>query len=418
MCPLCVGEKVLLKSIENKNNQDSNDYNNIDEFDKDIYDQYKETESLDEIIEEENSKPREDNSIKKVKIYDFFKRNKEIKESTEVTKKRKVIKEKKPNQKKFNISISEQLSAINQHKKTVDHQKSMFKSELEFMGEKKCIVVIDFKENIRIGGGPIETKANFFTQKQISDLGMAVIYKNKKGYREVSYYNFFSEILTHDSVYSAECLKDLLTRDEMSVFEDISIWSDGGNHFRSQEFLGSIFEEINIKLNKNIKMNYFAEYHGKSLVDGHFGLISKWLRESMTTDYINTINDLISCFSNKESLRQEKALEVKTEKNSEQSKFYFLEYKRDLRSLKRSYIFENSKHYLSFFMHNKNLYASYFTYLRPDNYIKVNYKKTTEKDIRPTKRGFSKSNLKVNSKIFVGPRVLSVQNLRATYMKI
>lgn len=418
MCPLCTGEKFLLKHSENNEKESNNtNYDDIDDMNQEIYDKYREQESLDEIIEEENKIPKQQDLVKKVKIYDFFKRNSDLEENH--PNKRQKANDDKIIKNKTVFSIKEQLKAIDQHKKTVDHQKKMFKLELEYMGDKKCMIVIDFKENLRIGGGPVETKANFFTQKQISDLGIAVIYKNKKGYKEVSYYNYFSEILTHDSVYSADCLKELLIREEMKSFEDISIWSDGGNHFRSQEFLGSIFEELNIKLHKNIKMNYFAEYHGKSLVDGHFGLITKWLKECMTTNYINTIDDLKTCFSKKEIIRQEMAKYAKSETNSDQSKFYFLEYKREARNAKKSYIFENSKHYLSFFIHNKKLYASYFTYLHPQNYINIIFKKTTQKDERPTKRGFSKSNIKtINSKNFVGPRVLSIQKLRSIYMKV
>lgn len=50
-----------------------------------------------------------------------------------------------------------------------------FKSNLEYMRDKKCIIVIDFKENIEFRGGPILIKA-IFSQK-ISVLGIAVIYK-------------------------------------------------------------------------------------------------------------------------------------------------------------------------------------------------------------------------------------------------
>lgn len=124
---------------------------------------------------------------------------------------------------------------------------------MESIDQNKCIVVIDFKENIRIGGGPVETKANFYEQKMISDLGIAVLYKDKKGNNTKSYYNFFSEILTHDALYPKQCLSELFKREEMQRYDTISIWSDGGNHFRSREFLAGVFEELHFNLKKVLK---------------------------------------------------------------------------------------------------------------------------------------------------------------------
>ena len=67
---------------------------------------------------------------------------------------------------------------------------------------------MDFKENLRIGGGPVEIKMDFFNKKQISVLGIAVIYFNS-GVKVVDYHSFLSEQLTHDSLFAGNCLKEL-----------------------------------------------------------------------------------------------------------------------------------------------------------------------------------------------------------------
>jgi len=41
---------------------------------------------------------------------------------------------------------------------------------------------------------------------------------------------------------------------------------------------------------------FFEAYHGKSLVDGMFGVLSNWMKEWTKTKYINTTNDLLECF--------------------------------------------------------------------------------------------------------------------------
>jgi hypothetical protein len=40
-------------------------------------------------------------------------------------------------------------------------------------------------------------------------------------------------------------------------------------------------------------LNFFGEYHGKSVVDGHFGVLSHWFNEGERVRYITSISDLI-----------------------------------------------------------------------------------------------------------------------------
>lgn len=43
-------------------------------------------------------------------------------------------------------------------------------------------------------------------------------------------------------------------------------------------------------------MNFFEPYHGKSDVDSMFGNMTKWMKEWTTTKFINTTEDLLTCF--------------------------------------------------------------------------------------------------------------------------
>ena len=65
---------------------------------------------------------------------------------------------------------------------------------------------MDFKENLRIRSDPVETKMNFFNKKQISVLGIAVIYFNS-GVKVIDYHLFLSEKLTHNSLFIGNYLK-------------------------------------------------------------------------------------------------------------------------------------------------------------------------------------------------------------------
>ena len=72
-------------------------------------------------------------------------------------------------------------------------------------------------------------------------------------------------------------------------------------------------------------MNFFTEYHGKSLVDGHFGTLTRWLNEAILEKNIKSIKDLIESFREKENNRQSNFRANKYRKISKQNyKYFFL----------------------------------------------------------------------------------------------
>ena len=129
-------------------------------------------------------------------------------------------------------------------------------------------------------------------------MGFALVFKenNKVKYE---YHDFLSQILSHDSLFSGECLISLLKSDKFKKIKNIKVWTDNGNHFRSYEFLYYLFKEAPQYIKGSIKYNRFVECHGKSIVDGHFGVISKTLKEKENQFYIKNINDLKNNLSKK-----------------------------------------------------------------------------------------------------------------------
>lgn len=206
----------------------------------------------------------------------------------------------------------------------------------------------------------------------------------------------------------------------MKQYKKVSIWSDGGKHFKSKEFLARIFEKIHKKMKIEIKMNFFTEYHGKSFVDGHFGTVSKWLKECMLVKDIKTINNLIKCFSEKEKERHSKS---RNKRNGEEkigkSNYFFLEYKRTKRNKILKYEFKNIRDYLSFFMKDNLLYVSYFSCKDKKNYQKISYTKKVEDDERPTKLSIpNKSISQVDEEIFISFSTFQLQMARKKKMEV
>ncbi len=194
--------------------------------------------------------------------------------------------------------LREQVSYFKQHLLIKNEQKRLYDESVERTSAISCVIVMDFKENFKIGGGPVETGKMFFEKSQISLLGFAVLYRNEDNKKCIKYFNFLSKILSHDSLYATDCISQLMDHPFMKQFKEFCFWSDSGPHFRSGEMAHFFFEELYSKYvdEKKIFLNYFAEYHGKSLVDGHFGLLSRWFLDGESNRNIRTLEDLKEYF--------------------------------------------------------------------------------------------------------------------------
>lgn len=199
-------------------------------------------------------------------------------------------------------SITESLKSIELHEKFYKHQNKEYSKDISELDNNSCVIVIDFKENFKIGGGPIETNNCFYEKMPISLLGFAVAFKENEKIK-YEYHDFLSEILSHDSLFSGKCLVNLLKTDRFKRIKNIKVWTDNGNHFRSYEFLYYLFKEVPKTIKDSIKFNIFVECHGKSIVDGHFGVLSRIFRQKETEMYITNINELKRVFEKEEERR-------------------------------------------------------------------------------------------------------------------
>ncbi|PVV00949.1 hypothetical protein BB560_004650 [Smittium megazygosporum] len=148
------------------------------------------------------------------------------------------------------------------------------------------------------------------------------------------YFNYLSENLTHDPFYVINCLKDLLSHEEFEKFRKIHLWSDSGAHFKNSDYIYAIFKELqSIYMGKMFSLNFLLENHGKSDVDGHFGVLSRWFRDAEKQQDILSIEDLVTCFEQKSSQNgSTRGLDA----NDEAYKFYI--YSKDMSRVDRHQI--------------------------------------------------------------------------------
>ena len=230
---------------------------------------------------------------------------------------------------------------------------------------------MNFKENFKIGGGPNETSRNFYEKTQISLLGFAIFYKDNNGITQTQHFDFFSKILSHDSLFVIDYINQLLSNPFMSCFQEICFWSDSGPYFRSTELMHFIFNHLPSLYNKRFFLNFFAEYHGKNIVDSHFGVLSKWFSEGEAIQNIHTLEELIDFFRSKIQFSSNILFDI----------YLCTQPRNNIHKLTMDNFFS----YLSFTKFNIKLYASTLSIFNIKNYIEISFKIKITKDTRKTK---------------------------------
>ena len=152
-----------------------------------------------------------------------------------------------------------------------------------------CVIVLDFKENLKLGKGPCEQDDAYFKVKPCTVVGAVAFIDGV----QVNI-DHVSSVTNHSSEIANLVLSktvDLLSREYPESFkkmETISVWSDCGAHFRSEVQAAFTLFELPKSTQKKVKMNFFVEKHGKSHCDSHFQKIENYILEySMTEDVLS-----------------------------------------------------------------------------------------------------------------------------------
>ncbi|PVV01020.1 hypothetical protein BB560_004579 [Smittium megazygosporum] len=213
------------------------------------------------------------------------------------------------------------------HKQLTLEQRKNFKNQIAGLSGKSLIIISDFKENFKIGGGPIETTRDFYQKPQISDLCFCVL--SKSG--------------------------DLV---RVPKVEEVNLWSDSGPHFKNADYLYSVCLELpQIFSSKKFKLNYFMENHGKSDVDGRFGVLSR--EKSQVSDNISDNNRV----------------------------YNFQIYRKDaIRGLRiRAKVSSGFRNYLSFYLGDGGLMACPLSLPDPSKCFNIDFMIKVKRDIRTNK---------------------------------
>ena len=178
---------------------------------------------------------------------------------------------------KKNLNNEQKLDkeAYFKHEMFVNDQKIRYKNIKENLKDNECIIIMDFKQNLTLGMGPIQTSNDYYNKEMVSCLGFLIIYKENDLIKR-KYVDYFSKILSHDSLYVKECLNKLLKNYVNNRFNNVILWCDNACHFRSSELMYHIlFRLADEYSNIKFTINYFIKYHGKPALDVHFSLLQR-----------------------------------------------------------------------------------------------------------------------------------------------
>lgn len=196
---------------------------------------------------------------------------------------------------KDEIKKLEEVNTFYQHHMEISYnQRQEFnnkKSEryLNEKGKGHCLIVVDFKENIKLGKGPVELDKDFYELEPRTVLGFVIYsFGDQHGIKK-QYYCVVSKILNHDAGFVKNSFLTLFHEDFFS-FQSMDIFFDCGPHFRNGELLHFLLIQQN---SKKINVNFFCEKHGKSPVDAFFSLVSRFKHEIEKHKKISSSNELI-----------------------------------------------------------------------------------------------------------------------------
>ena len=184
------------------------------------------------------------------------------------------------------VTTAQRQNAFLFHNDRVCKQRNLFKEMKDNVQRGEVIIVIDFKENISLNKTRISTNHNFYNKPQRTCFGAVLIYRNNEGKVANHYFDIFSSCLSHQSWFVLEIIKTKImpkiNQASSQEVNKITFWMDNAKHFRSKAMFGGL-----VKLSQETKIIinwcFFGEYHGKSVCDSRFSVISRSMKE-----YVNS----------------------------------------------------------------------------------------------------------------------------------
>jgi hypothetical protein len=177
------------------------------------------------------------------------------------------------------------------HRNVRDAQKSTSESQKKNLKERECFWLLDYGQNKSVKKKPEEDSFDFFNKKGISVIAN-VIFLIISGVLYKKICCFYSVYTTHNAQSTIDYFDRVLDYSILKNVNKIFLWSDGGGHFKNNDFIMHL-EEKSLERNIQIQYNQFCEYEGKDMCDQFFGSLTNGLESFTKQKPVLDINDLL-----------------------------------------------------------------------------------------------------------------------------
>jgi hypothetical protein len=204
------------------------------------------------------------------------------------------------NQSKLSEKEEGDMEVCVAHRNLRDSQRKSHDSQIEQLKNGECLWTVDYGQNKYVKKKPEEDSFDFFNKLGISVQGNVLQFK----FDDVLYKKivcFYSVHTTHTAQTSIDLFDRVLDYSEFKHVDRIFLWSDGGGHFKNNDFIMHI-KDKSLECRKEIEYNQFCEYEGKDSCDQFFGWLSNGLERYTKQKAVLDINDLLD-FSKNYSLQ-------------------------------------------------------------------------------------------------------------------
>ncbi|PVV02259.1 hypothetical protein BB560_003293 [Smittium megazygosporum] len=137
---------------------------------------------------------------------------------------------------------------------------------------------------------------------------------------------------------------------------------------------------------QKFKLNYFMVNHGKSDVDGHFGVLSRWFKDIERNMHLSSIEDLVSAF-------REKAETSENISDNSRNYHFQIYWKDAIHGLRiRAKVSSGFRNYPSLYLGDDVLMVCPLRSPDPSKYFNIVFRIKAKPDIRKNKHAHDRSN--------------------------
>lgn len=172
------------------------------------------------------------------------------------------------------------------HRLISKRQRQAMQNDLATLTEKQALLWSDFKQNLSVPVAQTQTSTMFYgTSRMELTCWGCIVFRKKGGDTYTKNIVVLSSIIEHSCLVSNLLYEEVSKHiDDFQEVSEILVWSDCGPHYKAYDHVaGWIGNFVEAPQPRSVRLQYFAEKHGKGQVDGLFAQVEAWIASFLKT---------------------------------------------------------------------------------------------------------------------------------------